>query len=134
VGAAAYRTRYWTTPNDFDKFLANRLNFNVIKDDPRGCEMDPMTKVIFPPVFPPVDGRVPVQVVDRQTLQSNGAIDWNNNFRIDAAAVMQDIGGLCGLDSYSGSNDWPAIDLQQTGSRRNYLAAGVGPGDPVSAD
>jgi hypothetical protein len=114
VGAATYRTRYWSTPNAVDNFLANTIGFrNIVIPDPRGCM---------------------VNVVDRQTLRVNGAIDWNNNGKIDPANVMQDIGGVCGLDNYNGSNDWTAIDLRQLGSRPNYSDAGTGPTNPASLD
>jgi hypothetical protein len=118
VGAATYRTRYWSTPNQVDRFLANLGFRNVIENDPRGCMAAGMA----------------VQVVDRQTLRTNGAIDWNNNLTTDAANVMQDIGANCGLDGYNGSNDWAAVDLQQTGSRPTYADAASGPSNPASLD
>ena len=81
---------------------------------------------------------------DRMTTKSGmEGIDWNGDGMIKGAADPVkdfDIGGNCGVDSYSGFEDWPAIDLQQVGGRLSYninvsgKPKSLNPSDPASRD
>jgi hypothetical protein len=81
---------------------------------------------------------------EQMTLKSgNGGIDWNVDGMVKGAADPVrdfDIGGRCDTDSYSGFEDWPAVDLQQVGGRLSYdinvegELKSINPREPVSRD
>jgi hypothetical protein len=66
-----------------------------------------------------------------------GAIDWNDNGIIDPGTLIpQDINfnGSTSDSTFTGFNDWAAVDLRQIGARRGVFGFSVDVGGDLSLD